>query len=232
MDKLDRRDVVKLLAFASFALVACQPAKPPELAAGDIIQQASKALKTVKAVHFKLSATGGMMSIGSGLVAKTIEGDVVQPDRIKGTAVSTFGKVTVQISFVVIGTQQFITNPITKQWQTLPAADAAPNLLDPDKGASVLLSQATNLKKLGNETVGGTDCYHLTATIPATLIAGLVGAAGGASLLASDIWVAVSDSLPRQISLVGPVTTDEPPAIQRVLELSNFNESITIDPPT
>ena len=211
--------------------MSCQPSKPPDLTAGDIVQQSSTALKAVKAVHFKLSSTGGMMAIGTGLVARSIEGDVIQPDRLKGTAVSTFGKVTVEINFVVIGTRQFITNPITKQWQALPATDAAPNLLDPDKGAAFLLSQATNLTKLGNETVGGTDCYHLTATIPATLIAGLVGAAGSASLLASDIWIATSDSLPRQINLAGPVTTDEPPAIQRVLELSNFNESITIDPP-
>lgn len=231
MDKISRRDTLKLLAVVTFGLVACQPPNPPDLTAVDIISQASKALKVVKAVHFKLSSTGGMMSIGTGLVAKTIEGDVVQPDRVKGTAVSTFGKVTVEINFVVIGTRQFITNPITKQWQALPATDAAPNLLDPDKGAAFLLAQATNLKKLDNETLGGVGCYHLAATIPATLIAGLVGAAGSASLLTGEIWIATSDSLPRQISMTGPVTTEEPPAIQRVLELSNFNESITIDTP-
>jgi LppX_LprAFG lipoprotein len=228
---LSRRDALKLLAIAGVGLVACKPAKPPALTAADIIQNSSVALKAVKAVHFKLAATGGMMSIGTGLVAKSIEGDVVQPDRLKGTAVSTFGKVTVEISFVVIGANQFITNPITKQWQALPATNAAPNLLDPDKGAASLISQATNLTKLDNHTVGGTDCYHLTATIPASLVAGLVGAAGGTSLLASEIWIATSDSLPRQINLAGPVTSDEPPAIQRILELSNFNESITIDPP-
>ena len=87
------------------------------------------------------------------------------------------------------------------------------------------------MKKLANETVAGVECYHLTAEIPATLVAGLVGAVGSPTALASDLWIAASDNLPRQIRLVGTVTAEEPPEIQRVLELSSFNESVTIDAP-
>jgi hypothetical protein len=231
VDKLSRRSVLAVLTVAALGIPSCQPTKPPELTAEDVVKKASDALKSVTSVHFKLSSTGGMMSIGSGLVAKTIDGDVVKPDRLKGTAVSTFGKVTVEISFVIIGTRQFITNPITKTWQALPASGAAPNLLDPDRGAAVLLTKAQDLKKLANETIAGVECYHLTAAIPATLVAGLVGANGSAVVLASDLWMATSDSLPRQIRLVGTVTAEEPPEIQRVLELSSFNETMTIDPP-
>jgi hypothetical protein len=220
-----------MMAAGALGISSCQPAQTPEVTAEDVVKKASDVLKAVTAVHFKLSSTGGMMSIGSGLVAKTIEGDVVKPDRLKGTAVSTFGKVTVEISFVIIGTRQFITNPITKSWQALPEAGAAPNLLDPDRGAAVLLTRAQNLKKLANETIAGVECYHLTAGIPASLVAGLVGANGGANALTSDLWIATTDSLPRQIHLVGTVTTEEPPAIERVLELSSFNETITIDAP-
>jgi hypothetical protein len=220
-----------LFALAGLTAVSCASQPPPELTASDVLQKASDALKKVKAAHFKLSATGGMMAIGTGLVAKTIEGDVIQPDRLRGTAVSTFGKVTVEIGFIFVGANQFITNPITKQWEKLPDAGTAPNLLDPDRGASILLKQATNLQKLSNEHVAGVDCYHVTGDVPSTLVASLVGASGTTSALAGDVWVGVADFLPRQIRLNGAVTADEPPQIQRLLELSAFDESVTIDPP-
>jgi len=223
--------MLAVVLVAAAGIPACQPAKAPEITADDVVKKASDALKTVTAVHFKLASTDGNMSIGSGLFANTIEGDVVKPDRLKGTAKGTFGKVTVEIGFVVVGTRQYITNPLTKTWQALPEAGAAPNLLDPDHGAAVLLTKAQNLKKLANETIAGIECYHLTADIPAGLVAGLVGANGSTNALASDLWIALSDGLPRQIHLVGTVTADEPPKIQRTLELSSFNESIAIDAP-
>ncbi len=232
MNALTRRSALGMIALASLSVAGCFAQKPAELTAADVIQKASDALKKVRAAHFKLTATGGMMAIGAGLVARSIEGDVVQPDRLKGTASSTFGRVTVEISFVVVGAKRYITNPITKKWEELPAAGAAPNLLDPDRGAAALLKQAANLKKLANEQVGGVDCYHLTSDVPATLVAGLVGAQGTSSALTSDLWVGVSDFLTRQVRLAGPITSDEPPAIQRLLELSAFDESVTIEPPT
>jgi lipoprotein LprG len=231
MGTLRRRSVVALLATGGLALAGCSLVKPPELTPAEVISKSADALKAVKSVHFKLSATNGMMAVGTGLVAKTIEGDVVQPDRLQGKALSTFGRVNVEISFIVVGTQRFITNPITKKWEPLPGAGAAPNLLDPDRGAAALIRQASNVKKLPNEVVGGIDCYHVTGEIASSLVAGLVGAVGADRTLSSDVWVATTDFLLRQIRLVGPVSTNEPPDIQRTLELSDFNEAITIDSP-
>jgi hypothetical protein len=228
---LGRRRFLISTAVVAIGVFGCSPAQP-ELSATDIVKKSSDALKTVKSAHFKLSSTGGMMAIGTGLLAKSIEGDVVQPDRLKGTATSTFGKITVEISFISVGGQQFITNPITKKWEKLPGSQASPNLLDPDKGAPKLLTQAQNLKKVANESIDGVDCYHVTGDVPSSLVAGLIGAQGNDTALSGEIWIGTTDFLPRKIHLTGKVTPDEPPQIERVLELANFNESIQIDPPT
>lgn len=231
INRVTRRSILGTGALLAVYVSGCAAGSPPELTAQEIVKKSSDALKPVKSVHFKMSSTGGMMSIGTGLVAKTIEGDVLQPDRLKGTAISTFGKLTVEISFITVGTQQFITNPITKKWEKVPNSATSPNLLDPDHGAPLLLTQAQNLKKLANETIAGVACYHLTGDVSAALVAGLVGATGNAGSLAADLWVATTDLLPRQIHLTGAVTSQEPPPIERLLELSNFNESISIDAP-
>lgn len=228
---ISRRKALAAVAVAGLSATACFKQKTPELSAPDIMTRSSEALAKAKSVHFVINSTNGMMSIGTGLVAKTIEGDVVQPDRLKGQATSTFGRITVQIGFVEVGDKQYITNPITKKWQEVPGSQPAPNLLDPNKGAPAALKQATDLKKLGNENVGGIDCYHVTGKISSALIAGLVGLPGTSAALASDIWVGVSDLLPRRISLDGPVTKNEPPNIKRTVDLSNYNEQVTIDPP-
>jgi hypothetical protein len=205
--------------------------KPAELTPEEVVAKASDAMKTVTSVHFKVESTKGMMAIGTGLVAKSIEGDVVKPDRLQGKAVSTFGRVTVEINFVFVGGNGFITNPITKRWEALPGAAQATNLLDPDRGASRLIREVTNLKKQSNETIDGVDCYHLTGDVSATSVAGLVGTKASVPKLSGDLWVGASDFLLRQIHLVGPVSTDEPPEIERVVSLSSFNESVVINPP-
>jgi len=227
--RLNRRAALASLALVTLSAFGCGGA--PDLPAPEVVKKASDALKTVNSLHFKLASAGGKMAIGSGLAASTIEGDVIRPDRLKGTAVSTFGKVTVEISFIAIGTQQFITNPLTKQWEKLPTPGSAANLLDPDHGAPLLLTQVGNLRKATNDTVAGVECYHVVGDLSASLVAGLVGASGVSGTLAGDVWVATTDLLPRRIHLTGPVTSDEPPQIQRVLDLSNFNESITIESP-
>jgi len=225
-----RRTFVASVAVASVS-AACAARAPAELSATEIMARASDALKKVSSAHFKLTSTGGMMAIGTGFAARSIEGDVVRPDRLKGTAVSTFGKLTVDIGFMIVGSHEYITNPISKQWEELPTAPTAPNLLDPDHGAAALLEQVTHLQKATNETVTGVDCYHVTGKIGAALIAGLAGAPGTANALAGDLWVGTKDFLVRQIRLVGPVTSTEPPQIVRVLALSSFDETVAIEPP-
>lgn len=113
----------------------------------------------------------------------------------------------------------------------MPDSATAPNLLDPEHGAPALLKQVNDLKKLSNASVDGVDCYHLTGKVAASLIAGLVGASGSTDALSGDLWVGAKDFLVRQIRLIGPIATNEPPGIERTLVLSNFNETVTIDAP-
>jgi LppX_LprAFG lipoprotein len=231
MKTFSRRSVLGALAVTALSSTACFGQKAADLTPEVVVQKSSDALKQVNSVHFKLSATGGMMAIGTGLVAKSIEGDVVKPDRLKGNATSTFGKVTVDVAFVIVGGHQYITNPITKKWQEVPNAQPAPNLLDPERGAAALLKQVTDVKKLENEKIDGTDCYHLAGKVTSTLVAGLVGATGTESKLDGDLWIGATDFLVRQLGLAGPVTSDEPPAIKRMLQLTSYNEAVAIEAP-
>lgn len=228
---LTRRTLLGSFALAGIS-GGCFMRPPAELSAADVMSKASEALRNASSVHFRLVSTGGMMAIGTGLAARSIEGDVVRPDRLKATVVSTFGSLTVTLGFMIVGTHAYITNPITKKWEALPGEAAAPNLLDPDRGASALLKRVTQLKKLANEAVDSVDCYHVTGVVGASLIAGLVGAPGSSTSLAGDVWVSTTDFLVRQIRLAGPIASNEPAQIERTLVLSNYNEKITIEPPT
>jgi hypothetical protein len=228
---MNRRGALVAMIATGLLGTGCFLSKPPELNADQVVAKAADALKTVQSVHFKVESTKGMMAIGAGLVARAIEGDVVKPDRLQGKATGTFGRVTVEISFVFVGGQGYITNPITKKWEALPGAGRATNLLDPDRGASLLLTKVSKLQKLANESVGGVDCYHLTGDVDASLVAGLVGSTASVPTLTGDLWVGSADFLLRQIHLVGPVSTNEPPEIERVLNLSNFNEQVAINSP-
>ncbi len=231
MITLTRRTLLGGFALASLS-GGCVFRRPAELSAADIMSKASDALRNVRSVHFKLTSSGGMMAIGTGLAARSIEGDVVRPDRLKATVVSTFGSLTVTLGFMIVGTRAYITNPISKKWEEMPGAAGAPNLLDPDQGASALLRQVTQLKKQQNEAVDGVECYRVGGVVGASLIAGLVGAPGSSNSLAGEVWVGTTDFLVRKLRLAGPIASNEPPQIERTLVLSNYNEKVTIEPPT
>jgi lipoprotein LprG len=99
------------------------------------------------------------------------------------------------------------------------------------KGVPTVLRRATDLKNSGSEKVGGADTYKVTGKVAAGVVAPLVGVVAGGQLVPFTIWVGKKDYVLRRARLEGPVARSEPSDITRSVELSKFDEPVTIRPP-
>jgi hypothetical protein len=167
-----------LLVLVALVLTACGRGEPEALDARQVAERAADALEAAEHLHFTIERSGFLAP--TALALRQAEGDVLMPDRIRALVqASTFGIVS-EIGVVVIGDQQWMTNPLSGRWEALAPGEAPLNLrmlFDPDQGVQGLLRR-------GEWTQAATESgqYVLRATFQgeqlAAMTSGLV--AGGA----------------------------------------------------
>jgi hypothetical protein len=143
------------------------------------------------------------------------------------------GNMAFELQTIAVGDRQYLTNPLSGQWQDATGTLLLPSLLDPERGLAALVRRAERLEKRGRASQDGVDAYHLAGPLPAEALARLVGVASPASgSVESELWFGAADFRLRRARLVGPVVADEPPNLERVLTLSDFDAPLQIDPPS
>ena len=199
------------------------PAPPPRV----IVARDVERMASVRSLHFVFKVEHAP-SGEPGLTLTFAEGDLAVPDRLRARINGTFTRTPIQSEIVIIGGRSFLKDPLTKAWR--PFAEA-PNPGVLVKGVPAVIRSARGLKNAGSEKVGGTDSYRLSGVVRAAVVAPLVGVAAGWRLVPFTIWVGKQDFRLRRVRLEGPVAENEPASIVRTLEMSKFDEDVTITSP-
>jgi hypothetical protein len=198
-------------------------APPP----GVIVSRAVQHTTALKTFHFVLKVDNAP-SGAPGLTITNAEGDLVVPDRLRARINGTFSRTPVQTDIVIVGNQSVLQDPLTKKWRPYPVG-ANPAVLV--KGVPTVLRQAKGLKNSGSESVGGEDSYRLAGQVAASVVAPLVGAQSSGRLVPLTIWVGKKDYVLRRARLEGPIAQGEPSDIVRGIDLSKFDEPVTVSLP-
>ena len=222
------------LVLAGLALLGCASPAPAqrEPTAPEILDSAGSSMSRLTSFHFQLEVVNGTMPLGPSMVATSMEGDVVAPDRLQLSVKARMGNAPLALQVIAIGSRSFLTNPLNRQWQEASGSLVIPTLLDPDHGVGPTLRRMAAPERLGRETIDGVESYHLRGKIPAESLATLVGSREAASSpVAVDLWVDGRDFLLRQARLVGAILPEESALLERSLKVSNFNKTISIKEP-
>ena len=107
-----------------------------------LISQAQTAIQKVSSYHFSLAVdnpgTGGELTI------KSANGDILVPDKLKALAnVLVFNSV-VQVQMISIGSQQYVTNPLTGSWMPTSGLLDPRTLSDSRTGVAAILGHIQN----------------------------------------------------------------------------------------
>lgn len=173
------------------------------------------------------------MVVGPGLAVSKVEGDLARPDRVRMKATTQVGNSVLDIEFIAIGDQQYIADPFTLRWQSLPTSPVTFTPLDPQRGVPGVVRALKNPQRVGKSQADGVEAYHVRGAVESGLLAALTGTATASDsrTVPVELWVGTQDFLPRQIRLEGRLSDGEPAGIVRSLHLTQYNRPLTIEPP-
>jgi len=230
-----------LLLFALAALgllpAACscggkkQQTTGPLPPAAEVLTKAVERAATMKTFHFRLEHENGVSAIPLGLGLTTAEGDVIVPDRLQAKLEAKAGTQPVRVEVIGIGDQAWMTNPFNRQWQPLPSGNTIKDVFDPTQGIKAVANALENAEVTAEEEVGGVATYRVEGTVDSAILEAAAPIAEPGLTVKVKVWIGKDDSLIRRIRLEGPIAPDEPPNIVRKLDVSKFDEPVSIEPP-
>jgi lipoprotein LprG len=203
----------------------------PLPAADDVLAGLVARVDALKTFHFRLEHENGTSPIPLGLDLETAEGDVVVPDRMSAEIGAKANGAVVQVKVIGVGDKGWITNPFSREWQPLPEGTNIKDVFDPAAGVKAVVGALTNAKVVKEEKVAGVSTYLVEGEVDSGVLEAAAPVAEPGLTVSVKAWVGVDDSLPRRIRLEGPFAPGEPDNIVRKLDLSRFDEPLTIEPP-
>ena len=236
---LQIRAAAAVLAMAAALLaVSCQseptPTPTPTITAEDVRDRSADALRALSTVHFRVTHEEGGTDIGFSSMLTEAEGDGLFPDKASFVAKATsalFGNAALELDIVQDGETTHLRDRISMAWQALPPGTLAINFLNINGSIADALASLHNLDLADGGSLDGAPVYLLTGVADSTSMRGLVPGAPEGETLHFEVWAGRDDYLVRRVRLTGRLLAADPPDIVRVLELSRFDEPVSIEPP-
>jgi len=202
----------------------------PSVDPNQLLKDSVARFQQVRSFHFKLEQEKGSIPIVLNLGLVSAEGDVVLPDKLQADVQAKAGGTTVRVKVVGIGDKTWITNPFTRQFQSLGGASIN-DIVDP---AGMVRAVAANLKDVkvqGEDSVDGVKAYHLSGTLISDALTNSLAFADAGRTLKVDAWLGKDDALLRRAQLKGALVQDESADVVRTITLSKFDAPVTIEAP-
>ena len=181
----------------------------------------------LRSFHFKLHHRSGNTPLLANLVVDELEGDVVKPDKLAVEFSGSAGLFFIKSGLIALADVNYMFNPITEKWDEMPAEVSPLGFFDPSRGVAAMMSNVHDVSLL----LGSTDVYRLTGLLPAEALAPLVGTTVTGTTVGVEITIDAGSLYLLEAVFDGRVMPEEPDGTVRVIELSRFNEPITIEPP-
>ena len=181
--------LVAVLAAAFLTSGCSKKASEPLPDAAGLIQQSISTTKALKSAHLEIAVNGKI----TGLPVKTLSGDLtnVPSVAISGSSKISMGGTDVDIQLVVLdGTLYAALTP--NSWLDMgPAAEVYdPSvILNPDTGLANMLSNVTDAKADGFDTIGGVQTVRLTGKVAADAVNKLIPQLKAAGPLPATVWI-------------------------------------------
>jgi lipoprotein LprG len=232
-----------LLIVFSLHLCACggEP-KPtatatPAFSPMEIVTRAAEVMLAVESLHFNIERDGALVYIDDNqtLAFKRAEGDFSLPDQMRAAVRIITAFTPVDIGMVVLGSEQYASDPFTGQWGLLPSDWAQFNLaalFHPETGLQSLLKDGIiDLTLVGTEELEKQPHYHLSGWVNGERIGAATLGFIGDGDTEVQVWIGADDFYMRRLHIVEPATDPEDPTTWD-LTFSRLGQPVEITAPT
>lgn len=197
-----------------------------------LMQSSAAAMAAVTSVEFQLDRDGASVYIDQfeEIALDSLRGQFAVPTRAQAElTVTVSGNLPTKIGAVAIDSEVWISNPVTGDFETLPAGyDIDPSrFFDPEDGWQPLLANLDDVELIGIDDRGG-DRYHVRGVADAAAVRNITVDLVRDQDVPIDFWIHPSTAL---VTAAEFTTTIDGADAEWVLELDRYGESFTIEPP-
>jgi hypothetical protein len=205
----------------------------PSATAGDVVAAAAEAMGTVTSVEFRLVRSGAPIFIDEfeRIALDAVRGQFTVPTRAQAElSVTVNDNLATRLGAVAIDDEVWISNPVTGDFETLPAGyDIDPSrFFDPEGGWRPLLAALTDVTMVGIDDRGG-ERYHVRGTAPADQVSNITVGLVRDQEVEIDLWIHPTTSL---VTAAEFDTSIDGELAEWMLELARYGDTFVIEPPT
>jgi hypothetical protein len=215
-------------------LAGCGGNGASNLDTATILESTARRLDAVKSVHFTVAIEGAaFIDTERTTQLRSANGDIVPPDQMQTKLTASLASVNFDVSLVAIGSDRYMTNPITGQWGPAEAGfDYSPTVLfDKQQGLSTVLGKLRDVEQLAVEKVNGVDAYHLRGKADRATIEPLTSGAIDGDPIGVEFWIAKDSFNLIKLILTEPQTPDKPQPAVWTLTFDKYDAPVTITKP-
>lgn len=208
-------------------LVACggneEPATPtpnpdipptPTLTPGDLLAQSAEVMLALDGVQIVVKRTGGPAYIDEDglLVFSEATAVYAAPDRVQARVTTLTSNTALELGFIAIGDDKWLTNPATLAWERLPdniQLDLA-LLFDETEGWRPLFTtDASNIERVETTSFGGVTRDRYRATIAGERAAAITSGLVPPQDIILDIFIDPATLYVTQLEFTTPTASGE-----------------------
>lgn len=182
-----------------------------------LMTQIVAATQAAASFAFTIEVSGAPVAADSaGLFTLVdVEGALRRPAAVLATITVRSVAGVAELRLVSLDGRQYVTNPITRQWQCLaPGAVFDPAVLfDPERGIEYLLQEGVaDVTLVGTEELDGQPHYHLRGTLEGAQLSEVSAGLIGAGPVQVDLWADTATERATRIVLVDTATDPAEPS--------------------
>lgn len=222
--------VLAALSIATALIAGCSSGSKPSGAplpdATTLVKQSADVTKNLKSAHLVLSVIGKI----PGLPIKTLTGDLTNSPATaaSGNVQLTLGGSDVDANFVVVDGELYATLTPNKWSDFGKAADIydVSAILNPDTGVANLLSNFTDAKAEGRDTINGENTIRISGNVPADAVNKIASQLNATKATPTTVWI--QETGDHQLA---QVKMDKSSGNSVQMTLSNWNQPVQVTKP-
>ena len=199
---------------------------PPDITT--ILMLTGETMQNLSTFHVRLEHEGGTTQFAPGVVLSEAEAEVVNPDRLAASFKAQFGNLAVNSEFVAVGEDNWLTNPLSGEWESIEADVSPLGFFNPRRGINAILAEVHSVEEPPD--VSGT-VYTLNASVPAKALESLLGSSIEGATVAAKLVIDTDGYYLTEARVEGRVVSSDVEGVVRLLWLSRFNEPMVVEPP-
>ena len=201
---------------------------PIPLEPDEVIKNAIDSLVEAGSIWFLLEHENGFTEALGGLELTRVEGAITE-SGMSITAEANLGRIYIEVDAILIGTNTWLTNPLTGEWELLPNEENPIGFLQPIAAVKGVLEGLTSAEFI-EPPESGAD-YLMTSPLRAEALKSLLGEIIPDGTGVAEVVMDHETFEMKSARITGALQIRDSDSTVRILEMSRYGEAFVIEPP-